>query len=139
MKWWETKCKEQFPNLYIQAHLNLPLPDSNGSQERTFSAATWMDDKLKKKQSDDTFEMKVLIYKNVDILKRMKVHLDQEQKNLAAASTKKMLQEAAVRRGDDSEEIHREDENLVAIMETEEQSNVEQVARAHGAARVAGV
>ena len=47
------------------------LRDNNGGQERTFSAATWMDDKLKTQQKDSTYEMKVLLYKNKDLINKL--------------------------------------------------------------------
>ena len=64
MRWWEEIGKQQFPLIYLVAATVLPLPESNGNQERTFSAATWMDTKLSKKQTDATFQMTTLIYKN---------------------------------------------------------------------------
>eukprot|EP00171_Calliarthron_tuberculosum_P014792 IDg14792t1 len=57
MQYWETTGKAQFPHIYWAACLYLALPDSNGHQERTFSAATWMDGKLNNRQTDATFEM----------------------------------------------------------------------------------
>ena len=67
IEWRETVGKKSFPLIYNVACLILPLPDSNGDQERTFSAATWMDGKLKKRQSDLTFGMKVLLYKSSEL------------------------------------------------------------------------
>ncbi|CAB9529660.1 unknown protein (Partial), partial [Seminavis robusta] len=43
MDWWEREGKITYPLIYAVACCILALPDSNGFQERTFSAATWMD------------------------------------------------------------------------------------------------
>jgi hAT family C-terminal dimerisation region len=67
-KWWETIGKKSFPLIYPIAIRILSLPDSNGSQERTFSSATWMDGKLNTRQNEITFQMKVLLYKNQALL-----------------------------------------------------------------------
>ena len=59
------------------------MPDSNADQERTCSAATWMDGKLNKKQSDLTFQMKVLLYKNKGFLKNhLKILKEDEKKRV---------------------------------------------------------
>jgi hypothetical protein len=155
MKWWEGYGKNDFPLLYYLAILFLPCPDSNGSQERTFSAATWMDDKLKKSQSDATFEMKVLIYKNEDFIRQSKVSMEKRGKELALQATKKMLAQAKERnearrqhlkRGSvdddgnddavDSEEDEDRDEYLEQMVEIEEACELEDAANALGAISV---
>jgi hAT family C-terminal dimerisation region len=95
MEWWESKGKEQYPLIYPVACCILSVPDSNGNQERTFSAATWMDDKLKKKQSDFTFQMKVLLYKNKKFLMQHRLDVKEEQLKAAETKTKKLLKISA--------------------------------------------
>lgn len=60
-------------------------------QERTFSAATWMDGKLNARQNEFTFEMKVLLYKNQAFLEEFKQEVLEESKRAAAARTKALL------------------------------------------------
>ena len=91
MEWWESVGKKSFPLIYNVACLILPLPDSNGDQERTFSAATWMDGKLKKRQSDLTFEMKVLLYKNTEFLRKHFDKIRHDNMRAAEARTKEIL------------------------------------------------
>jgi hypothetical protein len=97
MKWWEDVGKEDFPHIYLMACLNLAVPDSNGDTERMFSAATWMDDKLKKRQSDATFEMKVLLYWNRNFLKRVRIDMDESSKEVAKNATRLLIKEAEER------------------------------------------
>jgi hAT family C-terminal dimerisation region len=92
-KWWETIGKKSFPLIYPVAIRILSLPDSNGNQERTFSAATWMDGKLNSRQNDMTFQMKVLPYKNQGFLEEHKKEVLEEHRKAAAARTKALLQE----------------------------------------------
>jgi hAT family C-terminal dimerisation region len=70
MEWWRNTGKNDFPLIYPVAMCILSLPDSNGHQERTFSAATWMDGTLNGRQYDLTFKMKVLMYKNEKFIER---------------------------------------------------------------------
>lgn len=90
--WWEGTGKMQFPLIYPIACCILSLPDSNGHQERTFSAATWMDGSLNSMQHDLTFQMKVLCYKNQDFLQRFKGRFEKEQLILAEKKTKALLE-----------------------------------------------
>jgi len=90
-KWWEQVGRISFPLIYPIACRILPLPDSNGSQERTFSAATWMDGKLAQSQSDMTFQMKVLLYKNQAFLEEHKKDVQESQKREAEIRTKALL------------------------------------------------
>ena len=89
--WWETTGKNSFPLIYPVAIRILSLPDSNGNQERTFSAATWMDGKLSTRQNDMTFQMKVLLYKNQAFLEEHKKDVLEENRKAAAARTKALL------------------------------------------------
>jgi hypothetical protein len=91
-KWWETIGKNSFPLIYPIAIRILSLPDSNGNQERTFSAATWMDGKLNSRQNDMTFQMKVLLYKNQGFLEENKKEVIEENRKAAAARTKALLE-----------------------------------------------
>jgi hAT family C-terminal dimerisation region len=93
MKWWERQGKKQFPLLYIVACIVLPLPESNGSQERTFSTATWMDGKLNNRQSEETFQMKVVLHQNLALLKKSKIGLKEEYKKKAALTTEMLIKE----------------------------------------------
>jgi hAT family C-terminal dimerisation region len=91
-KWWETIGKNSFPLIYPIAIRILSLPDSNGNQERTFSAATWMDGKLNSRQNDMTFQMKVLLYKNQGFLEENKKEVMEVNRKAAAARTKALLE-----------------------------------------------
>jgi hypothetical protein len=99
MEWWEDVGKSQYPYIYVLACIILPLPDSNGSQERTFSSATWMDGKLNKRQSDATFQMKVILQQNSAFMDRDRIAVIKEEHMAAAAeSTKQLVKEAMERR-----------------------------------------
>jgi hAT family C-terminal dimerisation region len=86
--WWQQVGKDLFPLIYPVAMRALSLPDSNGHQERTFSAATWMDGKLRSRQSDMTFQMKVILYKNQEFVRN-------DKKILAMTRTRELLQQRA--------------------------------------------
>ena len=44
----------------------------NGKQEMTFTAASWLDNKLSKRWSGTAFQSKVILYKNKGFLKKYK-------------------------------------------------------------------
>ena len=90
-KWWDTIGKVSFPLIYPVAIRILSLPDSNRNQERTFSAATWMDGKLNSRQNDTTFQMKVLLYKNQGFLEEHKKEVLEENRKDAEDRTKAFL------------------------------------------------
>jgi hAT family C-terminal dimerisation region len=90
-KWWNSIGRNSFPLIYPVAIRILSLPDSNGNQERTFSAATWMDGKLNARQNDMTFQMKVLLYKNQDFLEEYEKEVLEENKSAAAERTKSLM------------------------------------------------
>jgi hAT family C-terminal dimerisation region len=94
-KWWETLGKNRFPLIYPVAIRILSLPDSNGNQERTFSAATWMDGKLNSRQNDMTFQMKVLLYKNQGFLEEHKKIVAEDNRKAAAARTRALFKAGA--------------------------------------------
>jgi hypothetical protein len=77
--------------IYPVAMCILSLPDSNGHQERTFSAATWMDGKLNSMQKDLTFQMKVLMYKNANFLERYGNAMEAELLDDAEKRTRDLL------------------------------------------------
>ena len=93
--WWEKNGRQLFPLIYPVACCILPLPDSNGHQERTFSAATWMDGKLRSMQSDITFQMKVILYKNKAFLEQHRRHVRDDQQAAAEERTRELLQYSA--------------------------------------------
>ena len=98
MQWWERGGKERFPLIYIVACCILALPDSNGHQERTFSAATWMDGKLKNRQTDLTFQMKVILYKNKDFLEAHRKVIQEAARLVAEERVKDLLDLSAMMR-----------------------------------------
>ena len=91
--WWEEVGRQRFPLMYPVAMRALSLPDSNGDQERTFSCGTWMDGKLSTRQSDATFEQKVLIKKNADFIQQHRDNVKGEFKMASELKTKKLLVE----------------------------------------------
>ena len=93
--YWHNVGKKEFPLIYPIAMLIHSLPDSNGHQERTFSSATWMDEKLKQKQSDMTFQMKVLLYRNKDFLDIYRDHVEEDRLAAASLRTKRLLELSA--------------------------------------------
>jgi hAT family C-terminal dimerisation region len=110
MDWWERVGNENHRLIYPVACCILSLPDSNGHQERTFSAATWMDGKLQKRQSDMTFQMKELLYKNAEFLAKHRMHVQEDRLASAEQKTKELLQlSAAMRNALDVEDFDAED------------------------------
>ena len=93
-EWWEREGKQTYPLIYPVACCILALPDSNGNQERTFSAATWMDGKLLRRQNDLTFQMKVILYKNTKFLELHKIIVEDERRTEAARRAKKLLEKS---------------------------------------------
>jgi hypothetical protein len=97
MKWWENQ-KTRFPLIYLVACHILAAPDSNGHQERTFSAATWMDGKLSNRQTDATFQRKVLLYKNADYIKESRISISENFKKKAREASLSALNESIAAR-----------------------------------------
>ena len=91
MRWWENTGKQSFPLLYLLACIVLPLLESNGSQERAFSTATWLDGKLNNRQSEETFQMKVVLHQNLPLLKRTEKTIKEHYKEKAKKATKSLL------------------------------------------------
>ncbi|CAB9513093.1 unknown protein [Seminavis robusta] len=89
LEWWETHGKSAFPLIYPVAICILAVPESNGHQERTFSAATWMDGILKQLQ------MKVLTYKNSKFMDEHRFHLRKDQLDKAKRRTTDLLERIA--------------------------------------------
>ncbi|CAB9531903.1 expressed unknown protein [Seminavis robusta] len=115
MEWWEDTGKEEFPLLYPIACIVLALPESNGDQERTFSGATWMDGKLNSKQTDITFQMKVLTYKNRAFLRQHRHLVSVARKRVAENRTKRLLREH-VKKLSRAEEEGKEPEDITQEM-----------------------
>jgi len=67
LEWWTRYGSRSFPFMHAVASCILLLPESNGFQERVFSAGQWMDDVRRKAQGFGTFEMKTLLYKNMSV------------------------------------------------------------------------
>ncbi|CAB9497678.1 unknown protein [Seminavis robusta] len=95
LEWWETHGKSAYPLIYPVAICILAVPESNGHQERTFSAATWMDGILKQLQHDITFQMKVLTYKNSKFMDEHRFHLQKDQLEKAKRRTTDLLERIA--------------------------------------------
>ena len=93
--WWERQGKTLFPHIYYVACCILPLPDSNGHQERTFSTATWMDGKLQQRTKDMTFQQKVVVAKNKSFLEHNDLHVKVERRSVAEQRTKDLLMQSA--------------------------------------------
>ena len=93
--WWVKVGRDLFPLIFPVAMSILSVPDSNGKQERTFSAATWMDCKLNKRQSMLTFQSKVLLHQNKGFLVRYKDDIQEAYKAQAERRTKAVLDLAA--------------------------------------------
>jgi hAT family C-terminal dimerisation region len=113
LEWWRNTGKSQYPLIYPVAMCILSLPDSNGHQERTFSAATWMDGKLNSMQKDLTFQMKVLIYKNEDFLERYSDKMDPKNLEDAEKKTRELLKKHIGSKKE--EEIETETEQLMDV------------------------
>jgi hypothetical protein len=119
MEWWSVTGQFAFKLIYPVACMILALPDSNGDQERTFSAATWMDGKLNSLQKDTTFQMKVITYKNSAFLKQHAREIQDEWKERAAKRTKKLLQER-ISSKDSQEDVDSDMEDLLQAYSVEE-------------------
>jgi hAT family C-terminal dimerisation region len=113
IEWWRNTGKSQYPMIYPVAMCILSLPDSNGHQERTFSAATWMDGKLNSMQKDLTFQMKVLMYKNEDFLDRYVDTMEPKQLETAGRKTKELLMKHVGSKKE--EEIEQDTEYLIEM------------------------
>jgi hypothetical protein len=107
MKWWE-EYKVQYPFIYVIACHILPTPDSNGNQERTFSAATWMDGKLNNRQSDATFQMKVLCYKNSDFIDSYNTELEDKFKTKARKASLAAMKSSIATRRKEADELDKQ-------------------------------
>jgi len=114
MEWWLQTGRKHYPLICPVACCILALPDSNGDQERTFSAAAWMDGKLSTKQNDISFQMKVLACKNSEFLKEHKGHVEEHCMKAAAERTKKLLMESSKARNVEDADSDNEGEALLA-------------------------
>lgn len=91
MRWWESDGRKYYKRIYQIACLILPMPDSNGGQERT---ATWMDGKLNKRQTEATFQMKVVLHQNADFLLKTRMDFDDRYKAIARRATTALFKSA---------------------------------------------
>ena len=79
-----------------------------------------MDDPLKKKQSDATFEMKSLIYRNSGLLKQSESVLSEESRKIAKEATKLLIDQAEERKMGhhyDNGEASSDDEELAGVFD----------------------
>ena len=118
MGWWEVLGKNEYPLLYVIACLYQCLPDSNGHQERTFSTATWMDGNLRKRQKDATFEMKVTLCRNTQVLQEIKPALIQAKKKMAEEATRQLLEAASSNKVATTKPKGTTQEDEVSVMST---------------------
>ena len=85
--------------------------------------ATWVDDKLKKRQSDLTFQMKVILTKNDKFLEKHRRHMEEDRIRAAEVRTKELLLESArIRSGNKSEDS--DDEELECMIDAFEEMEV---------------
>jgi hAT family C-terminal dimerisation region len=115
MEWWRNTGMTQYPLIYPVAMCILSLPDSNGHQERTFSAATWMDGNLVTMQKEVTFQIKVLLYKNEKFLDRYENKMKKRSKEDAEKRTKELLAKHIESKKED--EIDTENEQMMDMYE----------------------
>ena len=120
--WWVKVGRDLFPLIFPVAMSILSVPDSNGKQERTFSAATWMDCKLNKRQSMLTFQSKVLLHQNKGFLVRYKDDIQEAYKAQAERRTKAVLDLAASMKSSDYDD--EETELLIDAFEGEDDTEM---------------
>ena len=139
MKWWTDMGRHRFPLIYWVAIVHMSLPDSNGHQERTFSAAQWMDDLRRTTQHDATFEMKVIIYKNQEFLAALNDRELKKYTMLARKATKEIFEEAERARDDEDDFLSDSDEEdkLFSILEERQQKHEKMLATASRKRRTA--
>ena len=59
-EWWDKVGRQAYQLIFPAVPLVIPVPSSNGYQERVFSACTYFDGDLKQRLKDTRYEMKVL-------------------------------------------------------------------------------
>jgi hypothetical protein len=126
MNWWEHH-KNMYPHIYIVACKLLAAPDSNGFQERTFSAATWMDGKLKTRQTDATFQLKVLLYKNQEFIRECKFRATEEHKRKARANALQAFKDTFAARKAEIDKANAEKESSEESSDEENEAQMENV------------
>jgi hypothetical protein len=87
-----------------------------------------MDGKLRKRQSEMTFQMKVLLYKNQGFLESHKQRVKEEHKKAAQQRTKEMIAMVAKDKKDSDSDIDEdmgdeEDNEMDNLMDLYEQEN----------------
>ena len=91
LEWWHNTGKMLYPLIHPVACFILCLPDSNGEQERNFSTGNWADGNLQQRQTDLTFQMKVLIQSNMDFIMEHLDNVEKEQRKAAEKRTRELL------------------------------------------------
>jgi hypothetical protein len=115
-EWWHREGRQKYKMIFVVACTILTLPESNGRQERTFSACTWMDTDLGTNQAAVTLEMKALLYENRKFIKQVQPHLYGEHKKMAAKATRSMLAIAEAHRAQTGTQPDDEDEDDMIAM-----------------------
>ena len=67
-EWWDKVGCQAYQLIFPAVPLVIPVPSSNGYQERVFSACTYFDGDLKQRLKDTRYEMKVLTAVNEQLV-----------------------------------------------------------------------
>ena len=67
-EWWDKVGRQAYQLIFPAVPLVIPVPSSNGYQERVFSACTYFDGDLKQRLKDTRYEMKVLTAVNEQLV-----------------------------------------------------------------------
>ena len=96
-EWWQDDTiQDEFPLIHLISCFILPMPESNDRMERVFSACTWYDTKLQRRQKSLTFETKALLYSNRSYIDTCMRHIESVNARLEAnAQAQKILKEGA--------------------------------------------
>ena len=121
MGWWAETGRNKFPWTHVVAFLYLPIPDSNGDQERDFSSATWTDDILRTDQKDCTFEKKGLLHLNREFEDEHVgiIDIDEKHKKIANDAIRLMDEAALIRLKEDRRGKPTDEEEKAAEAEYE--------------------
>jgi hypothetical protein len=87
-KWWRDNA-EKYKDLAVGANLILGKPTHNAFQERVFSRGTYSDTKLRKKRTEERFEMSVknsVNYNTIEKVKYVLKSIDNSEEKKQAAS-----------------------------------------------------
>ncbi len=132
-EWWHREGRQKYKMIFVVACAILTLPASNGRQERTFSACTWMDTDLGTNQAAVTLEMKALLYENRKFIKQVQPHLYGEHKKMAAKATRSMLAIAEAHRAQTGTQPGDgdEDDMIADLLAAEEDDDASQLTAEH--------